>query len=117
MRFERLDDLLNLALEMQARRHGISLAEIERHCRVSRRTAQRMKDAICRVFPQVEEHDDASRVKYWRLPSGTLDRMATTTAAELADLEQAIALLRHENMNDQAVRLAGLEAKLRYRWQ
>lgn len=112
-RFEKLDTLLKLALEMQARRLGISLTEIERLYGVSRRTAQRMKDAICRVFPQVEDREDESRVRYWRLPAGTLDRMAGSTAEELADLEKAIALLKRENMHDQAERLAGLEAKLR----
>ena len=57
MRYEKFEDLLHLALEMQARRSGISLEDIQERFSVGRRTAKRMKDSIMRVFPQ----DDGRR--------------------------------------------------------
>jgi len=113
MRYEKADNLMQLALEMQAARGGLSLAEIEARFSVGRRTAMRMRDAVLRNFPQVVERIDADRIKRWHIPPGTLDRLAGVDADELAALESAIRLLEAANRKDQAAILAGLETKLR----
>lgn len=113
MRYEKADNLLQLALEMQAARGGLSLADIERKFGCSRRTAMRMRDAFLRIFPQAEEIASDERVKRWRLPPSVLDRLIAFSAEELADLETAITLLKRDNLPDRAASLAGLAAKLR----
>ncbi len=113
MRYEKADNLLQLALELQAARHGLSLADIEARCGVGRRTAMRMRDAISRNFPQLEELAVDGRTKRWRLPPGTLDRLVAFTASELAALESAARLLERDNREDEAAELVGLSAKLR----
>ena len=44
MRYERVEDILKLALLMQTNSSGLSLYDIQDHFRVSRRTAERMRD-------------------------------------------------------------------------
>lgn len=113
MRYEKADSLLQLALEMQAARGGLSLADIESRFRVGRRTAMRMRDAVLRNFPQAEEVTTGERVKRWRVPAGTLDRLVNFNAEELAALEAAARLLAHDNRADEAGQLAALAAKLK----
>ncbi len=113
MRYEKADNLLQLALEMQAARGGLSLAEIERRFGVGRRTAMRMRDAVLRNFPQAEEVATDERVKRWRIPSGTLDRLISVSAEELAALEGAVRAMEHDNREDDAATLATLAAKLK----
>ena len=47
MRFEKADNLLQLALEMQAARQGLSLQNIKQRIEVDRRTAQLLTKASC----------------------------------------------------------------------
>jgi hypothetical protein len=113
VRYEKADNLLQLALEMQAARAGLSLADIQEKFRVGRRTAMRMRDAVLRNFAQAEEVETDERVKRWRLPSGTLDRLINFTADELAALEGAIRLMDRDNREDEAASLTTLSGKLR----
>lgn len=113
MRYEKADNLLQLALEMQAVRSGLSLGDIKERFAVGRRTAMRMRDAVLRNFPQAEEVETDERVKRWRLPSGTLDRLINFTADELSALEAAIHLFDRDNRKDEAANLATLSGKLR----
>ena len=113
MRFEKADKLLRLAMELQARRQGMTVEDIQGKFSVSRSTALRMKDALQSVFPLEEAPAQDDRRKRWRIPPGTLDKLAACTADELADLEMAIDLLRRENRREEADRLAGLGGKLK----
>jgi predicted DNA-binding transcriptional regulator YafY len=113
VRHERLEDLLNLAMDMQASRGGISLMDIQERYGVGRRTAMRMRDTVLRVFPQADEVDTGERTKRWRIPPGVIDRLISFSADELGDLEVAISLLRSENLNDGASRLEDLSRKLK----
>lgn len=68
MRFKKAETILSLALEMQASRMGVSLQDISEKFDVTHRTAQRMRDAILRIFPHVEEiTEEDSGVKRWRI--------------------------------------------------
>lgn len=113
MRFEKADGLLRLAMELQARRQGMTIEDIQSHFSVSRSTAVRMKSALEGAFPVQEVAPLDDRRKRWRIAPGTLDRLAGCTADELADLEMAVELLRRENRREEATRLAGLGAKLK----
>jgi predicted DNA-binding transcriptional regulator YafY len=113
MRFEKADRLLRLAMELQARRQGMTVEDIQVLLGVSRSTALRMKGALDGVFPLEEAPALDDRRKRWRIAPGTLDRLAGCTADELADLEMAVGLLRRENRHEEADRLEGLGGKLK----
>src|SRR3546814_1419449 len=57
-RFAKADCVLQLAEEMQATRSGISLSDIEQRFAVSHRTAQRMRDAVARLHPEIERSEE-----------------------------------------------------------
>ncbi|MAG23528.1 MAG: WYL domain-containing protein, partial [Rhodospirillaceae bacterium] len=113
MRYEKADKLLQLAMDMQAAHTGLSLGDIQEKCRVGRRTAQRMRDAIFRVFPCAVEVKTDERTKRWRIPNSVMDPLIAFSADELADLETAISLLKRENLDDKAVNLGVLVTKIR----
>jgi predicted DNA-binding transcriptional regulator YafY len=80
----------------------LSLEEIQRNYSdqlLSRRTAERLRDAVERLFPQIEQAYPGEVPKRWRLPGGTVNGLASVTATQLTDLGTAISLLRRENMN------------------
>lgn len=113
LRYGKADNLLQLALEMQAARGGLSLDDIERLFAVGRRTAMRMRDAVLRNFPQAEEVAGDGRAKRWRLPPGTLDRLAAVSADQLAALDLGVRLLHRDNREVEAALLTTLSGKLR----
>ena len=116
MRYEKAETVLRVALDMQASALGLSLEEIQRNYSdkpLSRRTAERLRDAIERLFPQIEQANPGDVPKRWRLPGGTVNGLASVTAAELADLGTAISLLRRENMDVQAENAERGIAKMR----
>ncbi len=113
MRYEKADNLLQLALDMQASRSGLSLIDIQERYEVGRRTAMRMRDAVIRNFPQAEEVATSEKTKRWRIPSGKLNRLIDFSAKDLADLEAAITILKRENLPSQANTLWKLSNKLR----
>ncbi len=116
MRYEKAETVLRVALDMQASALGLSLQELQRNYSdkpLSRRTAERLRDAIERLFPQIEQANPGEVPKRWRLPGGTVNGLASVTAAELADLSTAISLLRRENMAVQAENAERGVAKMR----
>lgn len=96
MRYARQEDLLMLAVKMQGSAEGICLADIEREFDVSRRTAERMRDAVSRAYPQIEEIPGDGGRKYWRFPPGALGRMVEPTLDELTAGHRAAAIARRE---------------------
>jgi predicted DNA-binding transcriptional regulator YafY len=113
MRYQPSERLLQLALEMQSSRMGVSLPDIESQFRCSRRTAQRMRDAVVRAYPQVEAVVDSERRPRWRIPAGGVVTPGVVTADELADLEATIKLLRQQNQRRRADALQMVLQKLR----
>lgn len=113
VRFEKLETLLRVALDMRGTAEGISLDDIQRAYKLSRRTAERMRDAIERVFPQMEQANPGEVPKRWRIRSGVLGGMVGFSAEELAALTTAAGLARRENLSDVSERLQTLSAKLK----
>ncbi len=113
MRYEKADNVLQLALEMQAAHTGLTLQDIQERFGISKRTAMRMKDSVLRNFPQADEVPSDEKTKRWRIPPGVLNQLVSFSADELADLEAAISLLNRENLGDHANSLEGLAAKLK----
>jgi WYL domain len=89
MRYEKTETVLRIALDMQGSALGVSLEDIQRRYAdkaLSRRTAERLRDAVERLFPQIERANPGEVPKRWRLPGGAVGGLAFVTADELADL-------------------------------
>ena len=54
VRYERLKDIVTLAIRMQGLRGGLTLDDIQAEFGVSRRTAERMRDAVEGAFAPLE---------------------------------------------------------------
>jgi predicted DNA-binding transcriptional regulator YafY len=113
MRYEKLEALLRMALDMRGNAEGLSLEDIQHNYGVSRRTAERMRDAIERVFPQMEQANPGELPKRWRIRAGALGGMVGFSAEELAALATAADLARREGLSDVSARLESLSAKLK----
>lgn len=112
MRYEPSTNLLRLVLLLSGSRIGLTLDEIAKELEVGRRTAERLRDQMAMLFPNLTYSDDDSRVRRWRLPQGTLppvpptpnvlatleglarDLSAKGDSARAADLRDAAASLR-----------------------
>ena len=116
MRYEKAETILRIALDMQGSALGLSLDDIQRNYAdepLSRRTAERLRDAIERLFPQVEQANPGEIPKRWRLPGGVMHGLASVTADELADMATAVSVLRRENMRVQAESAERVISKMR----
>lgn len=116
VRYEKADMILRIALDMQGTAEGLSLEDIQRRYSdqpLSRRTAERLRDAIERVFPQMQQANPGELPKRWRLPTGTVSGFAAVSAEELADLAAGVSLLQRENMLVQAENAERAVSKLR----
>ena len=115
MRYARLADLVRLAMQMQGRADGVSLDDIGDAFAVSRRTAERMRDALRDAFPQIEEIAEPGGRKRWRLPPGTAGRLADPTLDDIAALHRGAELARQSGDAPTAERLDTLSDRLRAR--
>ena len=116
MRYEKAETILRIALDMQGSALGLSLDDIQRNYSdvpLSRRTAERLRDAVERLFPQIDQANPGEVPKRWRLPGGSVNGLATVTADELADMATAVQVLRRENMPAQAASAERLVSKMR----
>lgn len=116
MRHAKAELLLRLALDLQGTAEGMTLDDIrERYGegkRLSRRTAERLRDAAERLIPQLEQANPGEVPKRWRIPGGGLGGLAQITAPELAALQTAIKSLDKRNMSGPAKELGDLHRKL-----
>ena len=112
MRYERLSDLLRLAIWLQGLHGGLTIANIEEEFSVSRRTAERMRDAVEAAFGPLEvvDTDGGDRRIHWRLRSQALYPFISITPEDMADLETAVGSLGRSGL---AGRIGGLVVKLR----
>ncbi|MBQ8481194.1 MAG: WYL domain-containing protein [Alphaproteobacteria bacterium] len=111
--YEKTYDLFKLAMQMQESGEGVSLEDIQRDYGVSRRTAERMRNALYEFFPQMEEVDTGERTKRWRIAQHSLNSLISFSAEELAVFKTAINTLKKRSMNDKAEILSRIELKLR----
>ena len=113
MRYERMTQLFDLALELQASRRGLTMAEVEARLGVSRRTAERQLQALDQAFGMVEDVDDGSRRKRWRLQAPSLRQLVRVSAEEFAELTLAAESLDRAGLGERAAIVRALATKLR----
>ena len=76
MRYEGVTNIVNLAMRMQGLRAGMTLDDIRAEFAVSRRTAERMRDAVDWAFGPLEMAESDDNRRHWRLRSNALRRLA-----------------------------------------
>jgi predicted DNA-binding transcriptional regulator YafY len=112
MRHEKAGVLLDLARRLAASAEGMTLDEMAAAAGMGRRTAERMRDALASLFPQMEEIAEGP-TKRFRIPGGLDGVFQTPTAEELLELNKAATALRGAGAQPRARILEGLERKVR----
>ena len=87
-RYSRISDILDLAVFMQSKALGVTLNEIAERYNVSRRTAERMRDSLTCIFPQVDEIETDDTQKHWGFTNFSMSNLISFTSKELANIEQ-----------------------------
>ena len=111
MRHEKAGRLLELARLLASTAEGLTLDEIAERLGVGRRTAERIRDAVRDVFPQLEEVDDPPTRRF-RIPAGLDGLFQAPTADELAALHSAGDLFATQGAQGRARALQALEQKV-----
>ena len=111
MRHEKAGQLLELARMLAATAEGLTLDEMAERLGVGRRTAERMRDAIRDVSPQLEEVEDPPS-KRFRIPAGLDGLFQAPDAGELAALSAAAELFAQQGATARAAALKSLERKV-----
>ena len=114
MRLDKATALLHLARRLAGSAEGLGLEEIAAEFGVDRRTAERMRDAVRDLFPQLEEVREG-RAKRFRIPGGLDPFFETPTVEELADLALAAEAARQEGRQGRADNLVSLAGKVESR--
>jgi predicted DNA-binding transcriptional regulator YafY len=86
-RYSRISDILELIALMQSKVLGVTLTDIVNKFHVSRRTAERLRDAIIDILPQIEEIETGGKEKHWGFTSGYMNEIISFTPEEIAILE------------------------------
>ncbi len=112
MAYDRMYDLINLAINMQSNSVGVTLDDIMEDFNVSRRTAERMRNMIMAQFIQAEGYRGDDNKMYWRIPQGTLKDLIGFTAEDFACLEVAKKALENAQMEDKAKHITNIMNKI-----
>lgn len=112
MRYERLTDLLRLAILLQGRRNGMTTGDICDEFAVSRRTAERMRDAVEAAFGALEEVERGDGLRHWRLESRALAPLVRFSPREVTEVLWSANAMRHAGMVYRAHILEELADKL-----
>lgn len=113
MRYERVSDIVKLAIRLQGMGGGLTIADIMNEFGVKRRTAERMLHAVEEVFGGLDpvKNIDEKR-RHWRLQSPTVGQLVHVSPEELAELESAAAGLDRAGLTELAASLRNLRVKL-----
>ena len=111
MRHEKAGRLLDLARMLASTAEGLTLDEMAQRMAVGRRTAERMRDAVRDLFPQLEEVDDPPTRRF-RIPAGLDGLFQAPTAEELAALSAAAEVFAQQGAGARAGALKSLETKV-----
>ena len=113
MRYGPAERLLRLARSLAATRTGLTLDEMAAELEVTRRTAERLRDALMAMFPEMDSQDDDERVRRWRLPSSSLIGVLEPGAETVAAVETAARECEQRGEADRAALLRDAATTLR----
>ena len=117
MRYEPVSKVMHLAVRLQGARSGLTIDDIETELNVSRRTAERLRDAVEQSFGPLEEVETGERRKRWRLRSDPLRQLIRVAPEELAELESAAEGLDRAGLAERAKAIREVAGKLRALWR
>lgn len=112
-RWQKAIALLRLARKLSASNTGVSLSEIMEEFEVSRKTAERMRDAVLDLYPDATEYEDEERHKRWCLPAGHPRAHDPFQVFEVTSIENAAAMMEQYGAADQARILRDVALKIR----
>jgi predicted DNA-binding transcriptional regulator YafY len=112
VRNEKSELLILLARKLAASAEGLTLDEMREATGEKRRTVERLRDSILRLFPQTEDFADG-RSKRFRIPGGLDAFMQCPTKEELLELKKVAEDLRTQGATVRAQALEQLELKIR----
>ncbi len=87
-RYSRVSDIMELAIFMSSRPLGITLDDIMERYNVSRRTAERMRDSLMNILPNVQEIETTDSRKHWGFVDYSIKELVWFTPEEIASVEQ-----------------------------
>jgi predicted DNA-binding transcriptional regulator YafY len=111
MRHDKAAQVLELARRLSGTSEGLTLDEMADALGVGRRTAERLRDAVWALFPQMEAVEDPPRRRF-RIVSGLDTAFLNPSAEELAALHTAADSLAASGATARAEALYALERKL-----
>ena len=113
MRYAPAERLLRLARHLAATRTGLTLDEMATELEVGRRTAERLRDSLMAMFPQMDCWDDDERVRRWRLPGSALVGVVDVRAEAVAAIETSARECEVRGETDRAALLREASTTLR----
>ena len=113
MPYERAQDIVRLAIRLQGALGGLTLDDVQADFGISRRTAERLRDAVVDVFGPLTLVDTGDGKRHWRLRSDALRRLTSVSAGELTELDAAATALERAGLDERAAVLRSLVTKLR----
>ena len=113
MAYDRAMDIVRLAIRLQGTGNGLTLDDIQREFGISRRTAERLRDAVEELFGPLETVHTGEPKRHCRLRAPILRRLISLSAEELAELPAAATALERAGLDERALMLRRLEDKLR----
>ena len=96
-RYSRISDIIELLTLMQSRVLGITLTDIQNVCGVSRRTAERLRDALIYGSAQIDEIETDSKEKHWGFIGSYMNEIISFTPDEIATVESVKEGLAHDD--------------------
>ncbi len=100
-RYSRVSDILDLAIFMSSKIQGVTINEIAERYNVSRRTAERMRDSLTCIFPQVDEIETDDAQKHWGFINYSISNLITFTPKEIANIEQCQRRTTNKEMKEE----------------
>lgn len=119
MRHEKAEVVLRLAIELKASTMGLTLDEMGQRLqenfgsKYGRRTVERLRDAVGRLYSEMEVVNPGEYPKRWRIPGNAFALALQPSQEELTGLDVAVKLLRRHQLRHEADQLARLGAKIR----
>ena len=115
--YSRLTDIIALIVEMQGKYEGVCIQDVERICSVSRRTAERILEAIKNAIPQVSEIESLGKKKYWGFSNYSLSALVSFSPEEVALMENAKKTANstiQQQLDDIITKIKALNSKKKY---
>lgn len=114
MRYERITDIVDLAVRLQASYTGLTMDQIADEFRISRRTAERRRAAVDQAFGPLERRECfGDRRLRWRLRSTKLAGLLGVAPQTLAELELSAETLARAGAAERAARVRECARKMR----